>query len=60
MEYAGRDATAGFEGANHSLDAMKIRQEYYIGEVQQKSSMMMVIVALVIVIVGVVSYFAIL
>ena len=25
MEYAGRDATAGFEGTNHSLDAMKIR-----------------------------------
>ena len=60
MEYAGRDATAGFEGTNHSLDAMKIRQEYYIGEVQQKSSMAMVIIALVIAILGAVLYFGIL
>ena len=32
MEYAGKDASLAFESQGHSLDAIKIKDEYSIGE----------------------------
>ncbi|EFN82265.1 Cytochrome b5 [Harpegnathos saltator] len=36
-EYAGRDATRGFDDFGHSTDAKKIMKEYLIGELEDVS-----------------------
>lgn len=49
MEFAGKDATAAFEGEGHSVDAIKIKEEYYIGEVKKSSSIPLIIFAALVV-----------
>ena len=47
MEFAGRDATAGFEAAGHSIEAMEKKESFCIGRVKETSGSMGLILLLV-------------
>lgn len=52
MEWAGKDATKAFRDANHSMSALKIRDLYYIGELESSKVLLYVVLLLVILGVG--------
>lgn len=46
MEWAGKDATKAFREANHSIDAIKTSEKYYIGNLEKSSTSLLIVLAL--------------
>ena len=46
MEWAGKDATKAFRQVNHSIDAIKTSEKYYIGNVEKSSNGIIILVLL--------------
>lgn len=52
MMYAGQDATEGFDSQMHSEDASRIKEKYYIGELEPKKGNFLILFILILVTLG--------
>lgn len=50
MDYAGRNATKGFEEVGHSVDAIKKKQEYRIGTLAKNPNHFLIAVVAIVLI----------